>query len=317
LHFVTNIKLMNKLDIALIKTLSGIFGPSANEILMKEFLLTYIENNKMNWSTSPEIIIGEEFQDCIMLKFGTPRTAIFAHMDSIGFTVRYENQLVPIGGPDVESGFELVGKDSFGEIECTLEVDDEHRISYDFGRTIDRGTELVFKQEFVESAESIQTCYLDNRLGVFNALKVAESLKDGLIVFSCREEDGGGTVPFLTKFMYEKLNVRQALISDITWITDGVLPGEGVVISMRDKGLPRRQYLDRIIDLAEKSSIPYQLEVEGSGGSDAKELQDSPYPIDWCFIGAAEENVHSPNEKVSKVDIYSMIDLYKFLMKEL
>lgn len=308
---------MDKSDIALIKTLSEVFAPSANEILMKEFLLTYIENNKMNWSISPEIIIGEEFQDCVMLKFGTPRTAIFAHIDSIGFTVRYENQLVPIGGPDVESGYKLVGKDSFGEIECTLEVDNEHRISYDFGRAIDRGTELVFKQNFVESAESIQTCYLDNRLGVFNALKVAETLKDGLVVFSCREEHGGGTVPFLAKYMYEKLNVKQALISDITWITDGVLPGEGVVISMRDKGLPRRQYLDRIIDLAEKSTIQYQLEVEGSGGSDAKELQDSPYPIDWCFIGAAEENVHSPNEKVSKADIDSMIELYKFLMKEL
>jgi len=308
---------MDKSDIALIKTLSGIFAPSANEILMKEFLLTYIENNKMNWSTSPDIIIGEEFQDCIMLKFGTPRTAIFAHMDSIGFTVRYENQLVPIGGPDVESGYQLVGKDSFGEIECTLEVDDEHRISYNFGRAIDRGTELVFKQEFVESDESIQTCYLDNRLGVFNALKVADTLKDGLIIFSCREEHGGGTVPFLAKYMYENLNVKQALISDITWVTDGILPGEGVVISMRDKGLPRRQYLDRIIDLAEKSRIPYQLEVEGFGGSDAKELQDSPYPIDWCFIGAAEENVHSPNEKVFKADIHSMVDLFKFLMKEL
>jgi putative aminopeptidase FrvX len=308
---------MDKSEIALIKSLSGIFAPSANEILMKEFLLSYIENNKMNWSTSPDIIIGEEFQDCIMLKFGTPRTAIFAHMDSIGFTVRYENQLVPIGGPDVESGYKLVGKDSFGEIECMLEVDEEHRISYNFGRAIDRGTELVFRQNFIESKDSIQTCYLDNRLGVFNALKAAETLKDGLIVFSCREEHGGGTVPFLAKYMYEKLNVRQALVSDITWITDGVFPGEGVVISMRDKGLPRRQYLDRIIDLAEKSGIPYQLEVEGFGGSDAKELQDSPYPIDWCFIGAAEENVHSPNEKVSKIDIHSMVDLYKFLMKEL
>lgn len=308
---------MKKSDIALIKTLSGIFAPSANEILMKEFLLSYIENNKMNWSATPDIIIGDEFQDCIMLKFGTPRTAIFAHMDSIGFTVRYENQLVPIGGPDVDAGYKLVGKDSFGEIECTLEVDDDHRISYDFGRAIDRGTELVFKQEFIESAESIQTCYLDNRLGVFNALKVAENLKDGLIVFSCREEHGGGTVPFLAKYMYEKLNIRQALISDITWVTDGVLPGEGVVISMRDKGLPRKQYLNRIIDLAERSGIPYQLEVEGSGGSDAKELQDSPYPIDWCFIGAAEENVHSPHERVSKTDISSMVGLYKFLMKEL
>ena len=41
------------------------------------------------------------------------------------------------------------------------------------------------------------------------------------------------------------------------------------------------------------------------------------YPWDWCFVGAAEQNVHTPNEKVHKKDITGMIDLYKVLMKEL
>jgi len=308
---------MKKTDINLLKSLCGVFAPSANEGLMKEFILDYINKNQKGWLAKPEVIQGEEFQDCVMLRFGKPRTAIFAHLDSIGFTVRYQNQLVPIGGPDTESGYKLIGRDSLGEIECTLKVDEDHRISYEFGRAIDRGTDLVFKQDFIETEDSVQSCYLDNRLGVFNALKVAETLKDGLIVFSCREEHAGGTVPFLTKYMYEKWQIRQTLISDITWVTDGVFPGEGVAISMRDSGLPRKSYLDKIIALAEISGIKYQLEVEASGGSDAKELQSSPYPIDWCFIGAAEENVHSPYETVNKDDIASMIDLYKFLMEEL
>ena len=34
------------------------------------------------------------------------------------------------------------------------------------------------------------------------------------------------------------------------------------------------------------------------------------YPWDWCFIGAAEENVHSPDEKVHKKDVEGMIALY-------
>lgn len=308
---------MKKTDINLLKSLCGVFAPSANESLMKEFILSYIEKNRNGWLVQPEVIHGEEFQDCVMLKFGIPRTAIFAHLDSIGFTVRYQNQLVPIGGPDTESGYKLIGNDSLGEIECTLSVDEDHRISYEFGRAIDRGTDLVFKQEFIETKHSVQSCYLDNRLGVFNALKVAETLQNGLIVFSCREEHAGGTVPFLTKYMYEKWKIKQVLISDITWVTDGVVPGEGVAISMRDSGLPRKFYLDKIIGLAEMSGIKYQLEVEASGGSDAKELQSSPYPIDWCFIGAAEENVHTPYEKVNKDDIASMVNLYKFLMQEL
>ena len=75
--------------------------------------------------------------------------------------------------------------------------------------------------------------------------------------------------------------------------------------------------MNQIIGHAEKSGIPFQLEVEGSGGSDGTELQKQPYPIDWCFIGAAEENVHSPDEKVNKKDISSMVELYKYLMSTL
>ncbi len=123
-------------------------------------------------------------------------------------------------------------------------------------------------------------------------LKVAESLKDGVIVFSCWEEHGGGSVPFLAKFIYEKWNIKQALISDITWISDGVYPGKGVAISMRDRNLPRRKYVDRIIGIAKKRKVDFQLEVEGAGSSDGRELQTSPYPFDWCFVGAPEYGAH-------------------------
>jgi putative aminopeptidase FrvX len=133
----------------------------------------------------------------------------------------------------------------------------------------------------------------------------------------CWEEHGGGSAGYLAKFLYDKYNIRQALISDITWITEGVQHGKGVVISMRDTGIPRRKFIDEIIELAEESKISFQLEVEGAGGSDGTELQKQPYPIDWCFIGAAEDFVHTPDEKVHKKDIQSMFDMYRFLMKKL
>ena len=111
--------------------------------------------------------------------------------------------------------------------------------------------------------------------------------------------------------------ITQALICDITWVTNGVQPGKGVAISLRDSLLPRKSYLNKIIAIAKKSKIPFQLEIEGTGGSDAKELQMAAYPWDWCFIGAPEEYVHSPDEKVHKDDILAMVDLYKHLMVEL
>ncbi|MFY0626354.1 MAG: M20/M25/M40 family metallo-hydrolase [Reichenbachiella sp.] len=308
---------MDTTDIQLIKDLCQVFAPSGNEIQLKAYILDFVKKNQKNWVVRPDIIQGDEFQDCLMLKFGNPRTAVFAHLDSVGFTVRYENQLVPIGSPDAEDGYQLIGEDSMGPIECELKTGAKGSLFYNFGRGIQTGTELVYRSNFRETDDYIQSCYMDNRLGVFNCLKLAETLEDGLIVFSCGEEHGGGTVPFLTKYMYEMWDIRQALISDITWITEGVTHGEGVAISMRDMSVPRKSYVDKIIQLAEASGIDFQLEVERSGGSDGREIQASPYPIDWCFVGAPEDNVHSPNEKVHKHDLQTMLDLYEYLMKHL
>lgn len=301
----------------LLKDLCSVHAPSGNEAPMKEFVLKYVRKAQSRWKVRPEIIEGPEFQDCVMLAFGEPRTAIFAHLDSIGFTVRYENQLVPIGSPDADTGTTLVGSDSLGPIECKLLLNEEGRAFYEFGRAIDRGTALTYKCDFRKKGGLISSCYLDNRLGVYSALKVAETLENGLIVFSTWEEHGGGSVQYLVKYMYERWQIRQALISDITWVTDGVHHGKGVAVSMRDKNIPRKSFVDRIIALAQASGISFQLEVEGSGSSDGRDVQISPYPIDWCFVGAPESNVHSPNETVHESDIESMIALYSWLMTRL
>lgn len=305
----------------LLQQLCNIHAPAGNEVLLKEFLLNYIATNKSNWKTQPEVYSGKGFQDCIVVKFGTPRTAIFAHMDSIGFTVKYGKELIKIGGPVLEEGIILIGEDSQGKIETELVViEDENGVKhpeYLLDRTIDRGTELVFKPNWRECEDYIQCCYMDNRLGIWNALQVAETLEDGVLVFSCWEETGGGSVGYLAKFIFETWGITQNLISDITWVTEGVKHGEGVAISMRDSGIPRRSYLNKVIELAKASKVPFQLEVEGAGGSDGNQLQRSPYPMDWLFVGAPEDFVHSPNEKVHKKDIDAMVKLYQYLMKHL
>ncbi len=304
------------MKLSLLKTMCAIHSPSGNEVAMKNFILDYIKSEQKNWKHKPKIIHGKGFQDNIILVFGKPRTAVFAHMDSIGFTVRYGKQLVKIGGPQIQKGFELVGSDEKGKCEATLTIVKD-TLQYKAKRNFETGTELVFKANWREDKDYVQCCYMDNRLGCYSALKVAETLKDGVIVFSTWEEHGGGSVSYLQKYLADHYNISQALISDISWISDGVFPAKGPVISMRDSLIPRRSYINKIISIAKKHQLPYQLEVEGSGGSDAKELQMAEYPWDWCFLGAAEQFVHTPNEKVHKKDIEGMIELYKVLMKEL
>ena len=301
----------------LLKTLCKIEAPSGSEKNMTEFLLDYIKSNQDSWKVKPELYYGDGFQDCIVLVFGKPTTAIFAHLDSIGYTVKYNNEVVKIGGPSTKEGIVLVGQDSQGRIEEKLQHKtdkDGNKTLFIGGREVERGTTLTFKGDFRETDDFVQCCYMDNRLGVWNALKVAEKLENGIICFSAWEEHGGGSVGYLAKFIYEKFGVKQALISDITWVTKGVEHAKGVAISIRDSGIPRRTYINRIIDLAKASNIPFQLEVENAGGSDGNALQRSPYPFDWCFIGAPEDFVHTPDEKVHKSDIESMTQMYDYLM---
>ncbi len=310
------------MDTTLLQSLIEIAGASGDEGRIKDFILKYVEANQNDWSVKPKIVHGDNFQDTLILIFGEqPKTAIFAHIDTIGFNIGYQNNLIKIGGPRTIDGMALIGEDSSGTIETELMIIEEENggkhIQAVFDRTIDRGTILTFKPNFREDEEYITSPYLDNRLGVWNALEVAKTLESGAIVFSTYEETGGGSVGFLGKYLFNQYGINQALISDITWVTDGVKHGKGVAISMRDKGIPRRSYLNRILDIAGKSGIPFQLEVESAGGSDGTALQNSYLPFDWCFIGAPEDNVHSPDETVHKSDIIAMTALYKVLMEKL
>ena len=305
----------------LLEELIAVQGTSGDESKIRDFIIQYVEENASNWTVQPKLHYGEEFQDALILTFGNPKTAIFAHTDTIGFTVGYNNNLIKIGGPRIIDGTQLVGEDKHGPIETELMVvdheDDTTDIKCVSERVFERGTPLSYKPNFRDSEEFIQSPYLDNRLGVWVALEVAKTLENGAIVFSTYEEHGGNSIGFLGRYLQDNFGTRQALISDITWVTDGVKHGQGVAISLRDKGIPRRKYINRITDIASKSNIKYQLEVESAGGSDGTMLQGSDLSYDWCFIGAPEDNVHTPDEKVHKDDITSMIALYSVLMKEL
>lgn len=303
------------LDLALLQQLCLIHAPAGNERPLRDFLIRHIQQAAPAWKTKPELIEGEALQDCLIVKLGTPRTAIFAHMDTTGFTVRYNNQLVSIGSPEAEAGTRLVGRDAAGPILCELTFDSDQHAHGKFGRPIDRGTTLTYEVNFKHDRQFIVSPYLDNRLGVYNALQVAETLEHGLLVFTCWEEHGGGSAGYLADYIYRNFGVRQALISDITWASEGVRLGNGVAVSLRDRYIPRKHFIDRVLALAARANVKYQLEVEGTGSSDGGELQRSPVPFDWCFIGAPQQNPHTPNERVHKKDADAMRAMYSFLMK--
>ncbi len=302
----------------LLKQLCSIHAPSSEETPLKEFLLLWVKNNMKEWSVKPVIINNKEVQDSLILVFGKPRTVIFAHMDSTGFTVRYNNELVYIGGPDYKNGDKLVGFVDGKPIETKIAVNEENeKIFCDYQTTLPAGTSLTYKPDFNISEKEIISPYLDNRLGVWVALQVAKTLKNGIIIFSCNEEHGGGSVEKVSGIIFREYRIFQALIADITWATDGIFCGKGIVVSLRDKFIPRKSYINNICNILKNNEIVYQSEVESSGSSDGGYLQRTPFPIDWCFVGIPEENNHSNHEKVSVHDVYEMVKTYEILMREL
>ena len=138
-----------------LKNMCEVQAPSGDESKMTQYLLNYINKNINNWSYKPKIYEGKGFQDNLILVFGKPKTAIFAHIDSIGFTVKYNNEIIKIGGPIIEEGTILVGEDSIGKIEGRL-VKKENKIFINYKRVIERGTSLTFKVNFRNTKDYIQ-----------------------------------------------------------------------------------------------------------------------------------------------------------------
>ena len=130
----------------MLKQLCYIQAPSGNEEPMKEFILDYVEQHKHEWKVQPQIVYGEEFQDTLMLVFGEPRTAMFAHMDNIGFMTKYGTELVKVGGPVAKHNYVLVGEDEKGKFEYVIKLIQELHKS---GRPILVGTVSVDKSEYL------------------------------------------------------------------------------------------------------------------------------------------------------------------------
>jgi putative aminopeptidase FrvX len=305
----------------LLKELCSIHAPSGEEKLMKDFVLGYVHREMSGWAQKPEIV-SEGIHDNLILVFGQPKIAIFCHMDSVGFTLQYNKRLIPVGSPDDRLPTRLKGVDTHGqisEVNCLLLEEESGNTFLEIEDTtnFERGTSFTFASNYTEDGDIIRTPFLDNRAGVWLCLNLARKVENTIIVFTTYEEHGGGSVEFLAPMIYRQYGIRESLICDMTWSTQHIVLGSGPVISLRDKYIPRKLFLDKILKALREEGISFQLEVESSGSSDGGYLQKSSVPMDWCFIGACVDNIHSNSEQINSKDLYQTLELYYVLIKRL
>ena len=90
------------------------------------------------------------------------------------------------------------------------------------------------------------------------------------------------------------------------------------LLELRDKEIQknRLRFRNNMVRLGE--IMPYEIskKLDFVAVMVQSPLQSASL-FDWCFVGAPELLPHTPNEKVHKADIKSMISLYQAFMKEL
>jgi putative aminopeptidase FrvX len=294
----------------LLLRLLAIDGPSGDEGAMADWLDAYCAERH------PQARRERLGDSVIVAKGEKPAVALFAHIDTTGYTRGYRRQMIPLGGPAPEPG-ERVRPAARPDAGNRLERRKSGGWKLTGKAGAPPGSRWVYSAEPVIRGSRITAPYLDNRAGVWAALQVLERCPSVAVAFTVGEEHSGQGAFLCARRLYEHYAVTQALVSDITWHARHIRCGRGPAISLRDRMAPRQRILDKVLALAEESGLAYQREIETAGGSDGSYIERSGVPIGWVFVGAPEKKPHTSRERLDLGDLSGMADLLVFLVNSL
>lgn len=261
--------------------------------------------------------------DNVIVTRGVPRTAIFAHTDTTGYTLGYHRQLIPIGAPAGRDGDRLLSNDGLaGRLRTSADggrLGRLRKVRNAAGEKAEPtpGSRWTYARPPEIKRGAVRSPYLDNRGGVWAALRALAGCSHVAVAFCTGEEHHGHGARVCADWLYRQFGVAQALVADITWHTRETPCGKGPAISLRDAFTPRQAFLDRVLSLAGESQIPHQREIQSAGSSDGGHLLRSSVPIDWVFVGAPEKGAHTACERAAVVDLEAMAELLAYLVDRL
>lgn len=297
-------------DLDLLWRLLATDGPSGDEGALADWLEAHLGRE---W---PDVRCERLGDSVIAVRGERPGVAVFAHTDTTGFTLGYDRELIPIGGPAPRDK-EPLRPAGASDIGNRLKVRKSGGWKLRGGTEAQPGSRWVYATEPKRDGDEIISPYLDNRAGVWAALQVLARCPSVAVAFTVGEELSGQGAFVCARRLFEQFGITQALISDITWHTAHIHCGDGVAISLRDRFVPRQRFLNCVLALAEASGIPFQREIESSGGSDGGSIERSGVPMEWVFVGAPEKKPHTSRERVTISDLRGMADLLTFLVNGL
>lgn len=287
---------------------------------------------------------------------GGPSVAIAAHMDEIGFIVRFieDNgylRLQPVGGFDartlvaqrvrvhVESGSPLPGVLQPGAkpIHLLKEGDSKElkleEFFVDLGLPADDVRERVSIGDMVTMRRDLETMgdmvvskALDDRLGVYvmlEAVKAAGNVDAEVYPVATVQEEVG---------LRGATTAAYGIGPDIAIALDTTIAGDipgipadasvtklraGTAIKIFDSSqLPNRKLVAHLREIAKAHNIPFQLEVLPRGGTDAGAFQRAQDGVVTATISIPSRYVHTVNEMANIGDIQASVDLLAQFLRE-
>ena len=280
---------------------------------------------------------------------GAKRVMLSAHMDEIGFYVRFVDddgflRVQNLGGFDTRNlfarqvtvhtgGGELIGVMNPGVKPIHISNPDEREkvpklpeFIVDTGlsaetvkKRVRLGDPVTLRQPFVDMGRVVSGKAMDDRVNCFILVELLKALRSSAYdiygVFSVQEEvglRGAQTAAFAVE-------PDLGIALDTTLAVD--IPGTpseqrvtqlggGVALKVMDSAsISTRWLLDEFIALAENQGVPYQLELLPLGGTDAGTIQRSRGGVASLTLSIPSRYVHTVTEMVAKNDVEASLAL--------
>lgn len=282
-----------------------------------------------------------------------PRLLLDAHMDEVGFMVRYINErgflrVIPLGGidPKVFYGQRLVvwgRKPLVGMVAASpphIRKEDEKEAPevedcfIDLGLLPEKVSSLVkvgdvvsYFSPFVETEDAVISKAIDDRVGLFvilEALRQKPRISCDLYVSATAQEEVGlrGANVIVPQFEPEIVIALEGTVAnDIPGVPEHktlAKVGKGPEIRLSDKYLVANRALSFFItELADRRKIPYQVTVKRVGSTNATAMQVTGRGSRVGAISVPVRYLHSPGCLAYKSDIEETINLISAILEEI
>lgn len=332
----------------LLKKLCNIYGVSGYEENIQKFIKSKIEKitDEVKVDRMGNIIAFKKSKK-INQQSRNIKVMIAAHMDEIGFMVKYidnngflrfetigkfdprtlvAQKVIIQGKKNIEGVISLTGilnkENKKVEME-NLFIDTGLR-KKEIAKYVSIGDIVCLKQKFEKFNENIVAARnFDDRIGIYIMLEALKKLNDYFVdiyaVGTVQEELGvrGSTVASFNIKPDIGIAIDGSLASNIPGLKDEnkhCLLGEGTGIYIMDKlTIYNKGIIDFFIKLAKENKIKYQMNI--GGGTDASAIQRSRKGALVSTIGAPVKYMHTPVQLAHIEDIENSVELLKVFLE--